>query len=55
MEMTTGYGKFLMRAYKYNNKISPSCKSFKEEDIWGGISAATFFLLGTDIAFVVTD
>ena len=42
-----------MRAYENNKTILPSCRSLKAEDIWGSISAARFFLVGTDVALVV--
>ena len=53
MEMPTYYSTFLMRAYENNNKILPSCRSPKAEDIRGTISAAIFLFIVTDITFVV--
>ena len=45
---------FSMRAYENNNKILPSCRSLKAEDICGAISVESFSV-GTYIDFMVTN
>ena len=44
-----------MKAYENNKKFLPTCRSLKAVYIRGLISAAIFLLVGTDIAFGVTN
>ena len=55
MEIPDRYSTFLNESLQKQQKISPSCRSLKAEDICGKISAEIFLLVGTDIAFMVTN
>ena len=55
MVIPTFYINFLKGILQEQQKILPSCRSLKAEDICGATSAARFLLAGIDIAFVVTN
>ena len=48
-------GNALNESLQKQQKILPRCRYLKAEDIYSAISETRFLLVGTDIAFVVTN
>ena len=55
MMMPTYYSTFLNKIVQKQQDFLPSCRSIEAEYIWGTISDARLFLVGTDTYFVGTN